>query len=93
MRDRDGATAPPDGEITDLGVFEPDTATRELTLSALFDGVTVDAVRTACGWPLRAAATITTVPPPSEADLSVLRALHTRTRDAHAHRVRITLPQ
>ena len=83
----------PSALITDLGVFEPDTATRELTLTAVFDGVTVDAVRTACGWPLRAAATITTVPPPSEADLSVLRALHTRTRDAHVHRIRITLPQ
>ena len=83
----------PSALITDLGVFEPDCETRELTLRALFEGVTVDVVRAACGWPLRAAATITMVAPPSDTELTVLRALHTRTREAHAQRVRITLPR
>ncbi|MBL0171747.1 MAG: CoA-transferase subunit beta [Gemmatimonadaceae bacterium] len=79
--------------ITDLGVFEPDSETRELTLCALFEGVTVEAVRAACGWPVRAVSSLTTVAPPTDSELEVLRALHIRTREAHSQRIRIVLPR
>ena len=82
----------PSAVITDLGVLEPHAETHELTLHAMFEDITTNDVRAACGWPLRVADAITTVAPPSDVELTVLRALHARTRDAHAHRVRITLP-
>ena len=82
----------PSAVITDLGVLTPDPVTRELVLSAVFNGVTVDAVRAACGWPLRIAGTVDVIAPPTGEELTMLRALHERTRDAHAHRVRIDLP-
>lgn len=81
----------PSAVITDLGILEPDATSRELTLRAIFDGVTVESVREACGWPLRAVAPITTITPPTAEELSVLRALHRRTTEAHAKRVHLTL--
>lgn len=83
--------AGPQAVITDLGEFTPDPATRELTLTAVCDGVTVDAVRAACGWPLRAAERLAKIAPPTEIELRALRALHERTREAHSRRVRLTL--
>ena len=82
----------PRAVITDLGVLEPDAGTRELILHAMFEGVTIDAVRAACGWPLQVAETVNAVAPPTADELSTLRALHERTREAHSHRVRILLP-
>ena len=78
--------------ITDLGELTPDPVTRELVLSAMFDGVTADDVRSACGWPLRVANSVTRIAPPSATELQTLRDLHARTRAAHAQRVRIALP-
>jgi glutaconate CoA-transferase subunit B len=80
----------PSAVITDLGVLEPDAGTRELTLRAMFEGVTVEAVRAACGWPLRVADRLATIAPPTTTELEVLRALHDRTARAHAHRVQLT---
>lgn len=82
----------PRAVITDLGVLEPDAGTRELTLHAIFEGVTVDAVRAACGWPLRIAETVDAVAPPTADELTTLRSLHERTRKAHSQRVRILVP-
>ena len=82
----------PSAVITDLGVLEPMTPTRELTLTALFEGVDVAAVRAACGWPLHVSDTVAAVPPPTDEELRVLRDLHERTRDAHARRVSVPLP-
>lgn len=61
--------------ITDLGVLEPDPRTCELTLVAVHPGVTPEQVRAATGWDLRISADLTETPPPSEEELSVLRAL------------------
>ncbi len=77
----------PRAVITDLGVMEPDPVTRELTLVATYDGVTVDAVRAACGWPLAVSPRLTAIAPPTERELGTLRDLHARTRSAHAERV------
>lgn len=82
----------PSAVITDLGILEPEGTSRELALRAIFEGVTVEAVRKACGWPLRVAPQLTTIAPPTSEELSVLRALHDRTTKAHATRVRLTLP-
>ncbi len=84
--------ARPSALITDLGVFEPIATTRELALVAVFDGVTVDAVVAACGWPLQVADRLATVELPTDEELSILRDLQARTQDAHAERVRIRLP-
>jgi len=91
-RDRAGLRGGgPQAVITDLGELTPDPVTREFTLTAVFDGVTADAVRAACGWPLRVADRLAKTAPPSEIELRTLRALHERTREAHSHRVRLTL--
>lgn len=81
----------PRAVITDLGVLEPDAETRELTLMAIFEGVTLDQARAACGWPLRVADRVETIAPPTNDELAVLRALNDRTTAAHSHRVRLTL--
>ncbi len=77
--------------ITDLGVFEPDPETRELTLVATYPGVTIDAVQAACGWALKSSAAPQVVAKPTDEELAALRALHARTKAAHATRVRVPL--
>jgi glutaconate CoA-transferase subunit B len=64
--------------VTDLGVLEPDEATKELTLTTLHPGVTIDEARAATGWELRAADELRGEPAPTEAELDALRALRTR---------------
>jgi glutaconate CoA-transferase subunit B len=59
--------------VTDLGILEPDPESRELTLTRLHPGVTVEAARAATGWPLRVADEVETGEPPSPAELSALR--------------------
>lgn len=61
--------------ITDLGVLEPDPATRELVLTAVHPGVEVDTVREATGWDLKVAEEPAVTPEPSDAELSVVRSL------------------
>lgn len=61
--------------ITDLGVLEPDPATRELTLTRVHPGVEVEAVRAATGWRLAVAPQLAVTPPPTEQELSMLRQL------------------
>jgi glutaconate CoA-transferase subunit B len=76
--------AGPQVVITDLGVFKPSAESRELTLVARYEDVSVDKIRAATGWPLAVADTIAVIPTPSAGELSVLRDLHERTRIAHA---------
>ena len=70
--------------IADLGILEPDPQTRELTLVAVHDGVTVEQVREATGWDLRVSADVRTTPPPTVQELRVLRELKERTAKAHS---------
>jgi glutaconate CoA-transferase subunit B len=70
--------------ITDLGVLTPDPQTRELTLTSLHPGVTVDKVVAETGWPLKVAPSLETTAPPTENELAVLRDLQERTAKAHA---------
>lgn len=70
--------------ITDLGVLEPDSETKELTLTQLHPGVDVEHVRAATGWPLKVANELRSTPVPSPEILAVLRDLKARTKSAHA---------
>ena len=61
--------------ITDLGLLTPDPQTKELTLTTVHPGVTVDDVKAATGWPLAVAPTVHQTEPPTERELAGLRAL------------------
>jgi len=61
--------------VTDLGLLEPDPDSRELTLTAVHPGASVDRVREATGWPLAVAADLRVTEPPTPAELTALRAL------------------
>jgi glutaconate CoA-transferase, subunit B len=61
--------------VTDLGLLEPDPETRELTLTQLHPGATVEQAREATGWDLRVAEDLSVGEPPSERELRALRAL------------------
>lgn len=70
--------------ITDLGVLTPDPVTHELTLTQLHPGATVEQARAQTGWPLKVAEQLMVSEPPRASELTTLRALHQRTRLAHA---------
>lgn len=74
----------PTAVISDLGVLTPDAITKELILTSVHPGVTVEQVLAATGWPLKIASEVQTTPPPSETELAVLRDLQARTARAHA---------
>ncbi|MGH3383671.1 MAG: CoA-transferase subunit beta [Nocardioidaceae bacterium] len=67
--------AGPTAVITDLGVLQPDLDSRELVLTHLHPGVTVEQARAATGWPLAVAADLQRSEPPTEDELVVLRRL------------------
>jgi glutaconate CoA-transferase, subunit B len=62
--------------VTDLGVLEP--VDGELTLTALHPGATVEQARAATGWPLRVADDVRSTAPPTDVELTALRALEAR---------------
>ena len=68
----------PTAVITDLGVLEPDPLTKELVLTQLHDGVTVEQARDATGWKLRVADEVRTTEPPTAIELTALRELLSR---------------
>lgn len=76
-------TAGPTRVITDLCVLEPDPVTKELTVTALHPGVTVDDVVGACGWPVKFREPLDVLLAPTDLELSTLRDLQERTRLAH----------
>ncbi|MGZ4351911.1 MAG: CoA-transferase subunit beta [Gaiellaceae bacterium] len=63
--------------VTDLGILEPDES-GELVLTHLHPGATVEQARAATGWALRVAGDLNETEPPTEAELTALRALHER---------------
>ncbi len=64
--------------VTDLGILERRNG--ELTLTALHPGATADEAREATGWELRVAGELRATAPPTEAELTALRALETTSR-------------
>jgi glutaconate CoA-transferase subunit B len=61
--------------ITDLGILEPHPVSRELVLTRIHPGVSVDEVRAATGWPLLVSDTLCATETPSAHYLQVMRAL------------------
>jgi glutaconate CoA-transferase subunit B len=70
--------AGPTAVITDLGVLEPDPATKELTLTQIHEGVRVEQVREATGWDLAVADDLAETQPPTAEELGALRELVAR---------------
>jgi glutaconate CoA-transferase subunit B len=68
----------PTAVITDMGVLEPDPQSRELVLTQLHEGVSVEAAREATGWELALAPEIRVTEPPSDRELEALRELLAR---------------
>ncbi|MDQ3895939.1 MAG: CoA-transferase subunit beta [Actinomycetota bacterium] len=65
----------PTAVITDLGILEADARDRELVLTSVHAGVTVNDVRAATGWELRVAPAVDVTAPPAPAELAALRAM------------------
>jgi len=61
--------------ITDLGVLRPDPESRELTMTQLQPGVSLQEAQEATGWELQAADDLGEADPPSAEELEVLRKL------------------
>jgi glutaconate CoA-transferase, subunit B len=65
--------------ITDLGILRPDPETKELTMTALHPGTTVEEAKEATGWELKVADELETTDPPTERELKILRDIKART--------------
>jgi glutaconate CoA-transferase subunit B len=61
--------------ITDLGVLRPDPESRELVLTQIHPGVSVEQAREQTGWPLRVSEDIEETEPPTDDELRELREL------------------
>jgi glutaconate CoA-transferase subunit B len=72
--------------VTDLCTMRPHPDTREFEVASLHPGVTAQQVREQTGWPLRFGAEVGETPPPQPAELTALRDLLERTRQAHGGR-------
>ena len=59
--------------ITDMGLFRFDETTREMTLTSLHPGCTVEGVQEKIAWPLKLAADLTTTEPPTAEELRIMR--------------------
>jgi len=68
----------PTAVITDMGVLEPDAASKELVLTQRHEGVSVEAAREATGWDLAVAEEVRVTEPPTERELGALRELLAR---------------
>ncbi len=81
-----GAGGGPNVVISDLGVLRPDPDTNELSLVATHPGVDVDQVRAETGWDLKVTDGLSVTYPPTVEELTLLRGLKERTREAHSRR-------
>ncbi len=69
--------------ISDLCILRPDDFSKELTLTSVHPGVTVDEVRSVTGWNLKVSETLEMTQAPTEDELMTLRELERRTAFAH----------
>jgi hypothetical protein len=68
-------TKGPTAAITDLGVLTPEEDSKELTLTSLHPGVTLEQVRAATAWELKISDKLQLTPSPNPEELRVLRDL------------------
>jgi len=80
-------TKGPTAVITDLGVLTPDEHSKELTLTTIHPGVTLEQVRAATAWELQISDKLQVTPPPAPEELRVLRDLEARTALAHKRKI------
>jgi glutaconate CoA-transferase subunit B len=59
--------------VTDKALFDFANPEREMQVTSLHPGVTLDEVRGAAGWPLRVAADVAETPPPTSEELRLVR--------------------
>jgi len=59
--------------ISDAAILAPEAESGELVVAALYPGRTVEEVRAGVGWPLRCAAAVSPVEPPTAEELRLLR--------------------
>jgi glutaconate CoA-transferase subunit B len=71
--------------VTDLCLMEPDSVTKELTVTQLHPGIARDQVVKATAWEIRFAAELKTTATPNTAELETLRDLERRTKLAHGN--------
>ena len=64
----------PSAVITTLALFRFDAESREIVLASTHPGTTVDRVQSETGWPLRLAADLAVTPPPTPAELRLIRS-------------------
>lgn len=76
-------TKGPSRVITDLGILEPEPDSKELMLTSLHAGISVDEVLEATGWRLKISEQLRETDPPSSLHLDVLRDLQARSTAAH----------
>jgi glutaconate CoA-transferase subunit B len=69
------ATTGPSLVVTDLCLLRPHPQTKELVVTAMHPGVTREAIASRTGWPVQFAADLAQTPPPTPAELAVLRDL------------------
>ena len=73
--------------ITDLCVFEPDAASKEMTVVSIHPGVTREQIDGNTGWKVRYGEKVAETPAPTAAELAALRDIHARTKRAHGDQV------
>ncbi|WP_096190355.1 CoA-transferase subunit beta [Evansella halocellulosilytica] len=61
--------------ITDLGLLRPDPETKELVLSEVYPGISIEDVKSNCGWDLKVADHVIETSPPTATELAHLRRL------------------
>ena len=65
----------PKAIITDLGILEPCSETQEFILTHIHDGVSIEDVIAATGWPLKVSENLITTTIPTDKELHILREL------------------
>ncbi len=74
------STKGPTTVITQLGILTPDPQTKELTLSSLHPGVSLEQAQAATGWKLQTAPELRQSEPPTSLELEALREIQSRSR-------------
>ena len=69
--------------VTDLCVMEPDSASKELTVTQLHPGTSREQIVSSTGWPIQFAARLRETPAPTTVELETLRDLEQRSKIAH----------
>lgn len=71
----------PTAVVTDLGLLRPDPESKELVLTEIHPGITVDLAASRTGWPLRVSPDLRTTRDPEPAEIEALRRLERSSRE------------